>query len=111
MAATAANVHATCVVLAKAAVPFGARATAGILLLGRSGSGKSDLALRLIALGAKQCISTKDLYWGRRPLETSKWAGAIDNVGGDMLAGLTRVIHPYGNIASCGNAAAIELQP
>ncbi len=73
-------------------------------------SGKIEHFDDLIALGAKQCISTKDLYWGRRPLETSKWAGAIDNVGGDMLAGLTRVIHPYGNIASCGNAAAIELQ-
>jgi NADPH:quinone reductase-like Zn-dependent oxidoreductase len=47
-------------------------------------------------LGAKQCISRKDLYWGQRPLETSRWAGAIDNVGGDMLAGLTRVVHPYG---------------
>src|ERR1700722_2692745 len=73
-------------------------------------SGKIEHFDDLIALGAKQCISTKDLYWGRRPLETSKWAGAIDNVGGDMLAGLTRVIHPYGNIASCGNAGAIELQ-
>ena len=73
-------------------------------------SGKFDHFDDLIALGAKQCISTKDLYWGQRPLETSKWAGAIDNVGGDLLAGLTRVIHPYGNIASCGNAAAIELQ-
>ena len=64
----------------------------------------------LIALGAKQCISRKDLYWGQRPLETSTWAGAIDNVGGDMLSGLSRVIHPYGNIASCGLAAAPELQ-
>jgi len=73
-------------------------------------SGKIERFDDLIALGAKQCISTKDLYWGHRPLETSKWAGAIDNVGGDMLAGLTRVIHPYGNIASCGNVAAIELQ-
>ena len=26
-----------------------------------------------------------------------------------MLAGLTRSIHPYGNIACCGNAASIEL--
>ena len=73
-------------------------------------SGKIEHFDDLIALGAKQCISTKDLYWGQRPLETSKWAGAIDNVGGDLLAGLTRVIHPYGNIASCGNAAAIDLQ-
>ena len=73
-------------------------------------SGKLEHFDDLIALGAKQCISRKDLYWGQRPLETSRWAGAIDNVGGDMLAGLTRVVHPYGNIASCGNAASIDLQ-
>ncbi len=72
-------------------------------------SGKVEHFDDLIALGAAQCISRKDLYWGQRPLETSRWAGAIDNVGGDMLAGLTRVIHPYGNIASCGLAAAPEL--
>ena len=73
-------------------------------------SGKVERFDDLIALGAKQCISRKDLYWGRRPLETSHWAGAIDNVGGDMLSGLTRVIHPYGNIASCGLAASHDLQ-
>jgi putative YhdH/YhfP family quinone oxidoreductase len=72
-------------------------------------SGKVEHFDDLIALGAKQCISRKDLYWGQRPLETSRWAGAIDNVGGEMLAGLTRVIHPYGNIAACGLAAAPEL--
>jgi len=53
-------------------------------------SGKLEHFDDLIALGAKQCISRKDLYWGQRPLETSRWAGAIDNVGGDMLSGLTR---------------------
>ena len=63
----------------------------------------------LIAIGAKQCISRKDLHWGQRPLETSRWAGAIDSVGSEMLAGLTRVIHPYGNIASCGLAAGHDL--
>jgi len=73
-------------------------------------SGKVEHFDDLIALGAKQCISRKDLYWGQRPLETSHWAGAIDSVGGDMLSGLTRVVHPYGNVASCGLAAGPELQ-
>jgi putative YhdH/YhfP family quinone oxidoreductase len=63
----------------------------------------------LIGLGAKQCIARKELYWGQRPLESAHWAGAIDTVGGDMLAGLTRVIRPYGNIAICGMAAGPEL--
>lgn len=72
-------------------------------------SGKPEHFDFLIALGAKQCISRKDLHWGMRPLETSRWAGAIDSVGGDMLAGLTRVIHPDGNVAACGLAAGPEL--
>ena len=63
----------------------------------------------LIGLGAKQCVAREGLHWGQRPLEAARWAGAIDNVGGDMLAGLTRVIRPYGNIASCGLAASADL--
>jgi len=46
------QVHASCVLLARAGEPFGAPADAGVLLLGESGSGKSDLALRLIERGA-----------------------------------------------------------
>ena len=47
-----ANIHASCVALAAAGAPFGAPDDAAILLIGPSGSGKSDLALRLIAAGA-----------------------------------------------------------
>ena len=72
-------------------------------------TGKVEQFDYLIALGAKQCVAREGLYWGQRPIETARWAGAIDNVGGDTLAGLTRVIKPYGNIATCGNAASIEL--
>lgn len=72
-------------------------------------TGKLEQFDSLIALGAQQCISRKDLYWGQRPLETSRWAGAIECVGGEMLSGLTRVIHPYGNIACCGMAGGAEL--
>ena len=32
------------------------------------------------------------------------WAGCVDNVGGDMLAGISRVIDLWGNIACCGMA-------
>ncbi len=55
-------------------------------------------------LGATQCISRHDLHWGQRPLEKAIWAGCIDNVGGDMLAGISRVIDLWGNIACCGMA-------
>lgn len=63
----------------------------------------------LRSLGATQCISRHGLHWGQRPLESATWAGAIDNVGGDMLAGLTRVIQPYGSIAVCGLTGGPEL--
>ncbi|HEX7769496.1 MAG TPA: YhdH/YhfP family quinone oxidoreductase, partial [Dokdonella sp.] len=72
-------------------------------------TGKVDQFDWLIGLGARQCIAREGLHWGQRPLENARWAGAIDNVGGDMLAGLTRVIRPYGNIASCGLAASPAL--
>ncbi len=60
-------------------------------------------------LGARQCISRHDLHWGQNPLEKTRWAGCIDNVGGDMLAGITRVIDLWGNITSCGMAGGIGL--
>lgn len=72
-------------------------------------SGKLAEFDALIELGAKQCISRHDLYWGQRPLEAARWAGAVDTVGGEMLSGLTRVIKPYGNIACCGMAGGASL--
>jgi HPr kinase/phosphorylase len=46
-------VHATCVVLGTACAPFGGAVEGAVLLLGDSGAGKSDVALRLIAMGAR----------------------------------------------------------
>lgn len=47
------NIHASCIRLSRAGRAFRAPADAGVLLLGDSGSGKSDVALRLIADGAQ----------------------------------------------------------
>ncbi len=69
-------------------------------------SGKTSDFDWLESLGAKQCISRHELHWGQNALEKAIWAGAIDNVGGDMLAGLTRVINLWGNIACCGMAGS-----
>lgn len=65
-------------------------------------SGKTDEFDWLESLGARQCISRHDLHWGQNALEKAIWAGCIDNVGGDMLAGISRVIQLWGNIACCG---------
>lgn len=73
-------------------------------------TGKVDQFDYLEELGASQCISRHDLHWGQKPLESIKWAGCIDSVGGDMLAGISRVIDLWGNIACCGMAGGIGLQ-
>lgn len=46
-------VHATAVIPASASLPFGACVESAVLLLGESSAGKSDVALRLIAMGAR----------------------------------------------------------
>jgi putative YhdH/YhfP family quinone oxidoreductase len=72
-------------------------------------TGKVDQFDYLEELGAQQCLSRHDLHWGQQALESVRWAGCIDNVGGDMLAGISRLIDLWGNIAVCGMAGGIGL--
>lgn len=72
-------------------------------------TGKADQADYLKSIGARTVLLREDLDYGRRPLESMQWAGAIDNLGGDTLAWLTRTTQYGGNIASIGLAAGIEL--
>ena len=72
-------------------------------------SGKSELHEFLTSLGAGEILGRNDLPGGERPLEKAVWGGAVDSVGGDMLAKLTRTVRPSGNIASIGLAGGHEL--
>ena len=63
----------------------------------------------LQGLGASEILNIKDLELGERPLEKAIWGAAIDNLGGAVLAWLTRTTKPYGNIASIGLVTGIEL--
>ncbi|HET7845036.1 MAG TPA: acryloyl-CoA reductase [Xanthomonadales bacterium] len=72
-------------------------------------SGKPEQSDFLAELGARQVVSRQGLVFGQRPLESATWAGAVDNVGGETLSGLTRLIKPYGSIAACGMAGGAEL--
>ena len=87
-----------------------------IAILSRAGyeahaiSGKPEHADALRALGASDVLPRDTLAAATRPLENARWAGAVDNVGDPALAALTRVIQPYGNIASCGLAGGAALQ-
>ena len=44
-----------------------------------------------------------------RPLLKARWAGAIDTVGGDILATTIKSVKYGGTVTSCGNAASGDL--
>ncbi|MDO9052940.1 MAG: YhdH/YhfP family quinone oxidoreductase [Gallionella sp.] len=72
-------------------------------------TGKDSEHEYLKSLGAAEILSRNDLLMGTRPLEKALWAGALDAVGGETLAWLTRSMQQNGAIASFGNAGGIEL--
>ena len=72
-------------------------------------SGKPEAAEYLKALGAGEVLDRKSLDLGSRPLEAARFAGAIDNLGGEVLTWLTRTVDFWGNIASIGLASSPEL--
>jgi acrylyl-CoA reductase (NADPH) len=63
----------------------------------------------LHTLGATQILWREELRFGLQPLESARWGGALDNVGGELLAWLLRTTHERGNVASVGLAAGSEL--
>ena len=73
-------------------------------------SGKADQDDYLEALGAARILRRQDIDYGKRPLEAAQWAGAIDNVGGEMLTWLTRTMDFWGSIASIGLAGSHKLE-
>ena len=72
-------------------------------------TGKDGAAEYLRGLGARAVHDRRRLEMGARPLERTRWAGAIDNLGGAMLAWLTRTVEPWGNIVSVGLAGGSAL--
>jgi len=72
-------------------------------------TGKEEAHEYLRELGAREVLSRGTLEMGTRPLEKARWAGAVDAVGGDMLAWLTRTTDAWGCIASTGLTGGVEL--
>ena len=64
----------------------------------------------LHSLGADQVISPDEVSVDSSLLHKGRWAGAIDNLGGETLAWLTKSVKPWGNIVSIGMAAGIKLE-
>lgn len=58
----------------------------------------------LESIGASAILMAADIEDGKRPMESARWAAAIDNVGGGLLSWLLRTTHPWGSVASIGMA-------
>lgn len=73
-------------------------------------SGKTDHFDFLRQLGAAQCLDRHELAFSGKPMDSARFGGVLDNVGGAMLAGLLPQVAPYGNVALCGNAGGIAFE-
>jgi putative YhdH/YhfP family quinone oxidoreductase len=71
-------------------------------------SGKADQHDYLRAIGARE-VHGRDALATTRPLESARFGGGLDKVGGPMLASLLAQTAPYGNVASAGLAATADL--
>ncbi len=66
-------------------------------------TGKPEASSFLRELGASSIIDRNELSEeGRRPLEKTLWAGAVDCVGGVTLANVLKKIHYGGSVAASG---------
>ena len=73
-------------------------------------TGKKASVDYLQKLGAARVLLRDEINTGSRPMEEAQFAGAIDNVGGEILTWLTRTTNFWGNIASIGLAGSHELK-
>ena len=73
-------------------------------------SGKPEGKDFLTGLGAKEIISRDEAFdTSGRALLKGRWSGAIDTVGGDILATAIKSTKPWGTVACCGNVASSDL--
>lgn len=68
-------------------------------------TGKAAVAERLRALGAAGILTRDEVTTDSpRPLESARWAAAIDAVGGPTMPYVLRTLRPGGAVAAIGNA-------
>lgn len=83
-------------------------ATAGYEVVAATGR-PDELGDRMRELGASDVISREELTASENPFQTERWAGAVDSLGGPILAGILAQTKLDGAVAACGMAAGIEL--
>jgi len=73
-------------------------------------TGKADAHDELVALGAAGIIPRAEVVAeSTRPLESERWAAAVDSVGGATLPYLLRTLRYGGAVAASGNTGGADL--
>ena len=74
-------------------------------------TGKASDSDYLKRLGAKDVVLRSSLDFAKtRPLDKTTWAGAVDNLGGDVLSWMLSTMKPAGTVAAIGLAASMDLK-
>ena len=72
-------------------------------------TGKPDEHDRLAALGAAGFLARDEVTAPGRPLDSARWAGAVDTVGAATLPYVLRTLRNGAAVASSGNASGADL--
>jgi acrylyl-CoA reductase (NADPH) len=72
-------------------------------------TGKPEGADRLRALGAAGILTRDEVTAAGKPLETERWAGAVDAVGAATLPYVLRTLRTGAAVAASGNASGPKL--
>ena len=72
-------------------------------------SGRKSLSERLKGWGASEVRTIEELDLGKRPLESGKFGGVIDNLGGDVVSRLLPHVGLWGNVAAIGLASGADI--
>ena len=73
-------------------------------------TGKEHSHAILSNLGAGQIVIPETMLLPAAPLHSTRYGGAVDNLGGKYLASLLKSINLWGNVASVGLASSANLE-
>src|SRR5689334_9726207 len=82
---------------------------AGLGFTVAASTGKPDAAAFLHRLGATEIVDRAELAEVGKPLQSVRWAGAVDAVGGQTLANVLATLAPGAAVAASGNVGGAEL--
>lgn len=86
----------------------------GIVILSKRGyavtavTGRLEEREYLERLGASEVLNREELTGPARPLQSSRWAGALDTVGGTVLANVCAQMRYRGIVTACGLVGGMQ---